>query len=64
MGGFIYCIFGGCKDINMGPTAIMALFVQSSVATMGPSGAILITFLSGIFIFMAGILQLGKKETQ
>ncbi|XP_019759137.1 sodium-independent sulfate anion transporter isoform X2 [Dendroctonus ponderosae] len=59
MGGFIYCIFGGCKDINVGPTAIMALIVQSSVTTMGPSGAILITFLSGIIIFMAGVLRLG-----
>ncbi|XP_050297998.1 sodium-independent sulfate anion transporter-like isoform X2 [Anthonomus grandis grandis] len=59
MGGCMYFIFGTCKDINMGPTAIMALFVQSSVTLMGPAGAVLMTFLSGLFIFCAGILRLG-----
>ncbi|XP_066250639.1 sodium-independent sulfate anion transporter-like [Euwallacea similis] len=59
MGGMLYFIFGGCKDINVGPTAIMALLVQSKVATMGPDGAVLITFLSGFCLFAAGILHLG-----
>ncbi|XP_066153394.1 sodium-independent sulfate anion transporter-like isoform X2 [Euwallacea fornicatus] len=59
MGGVFYFIFGGCKDINVGPTAIMALLVQPKVATMGPDGAVLITFLSGFFLFAAGILHLG-----
>lgn len=59
MGGCMYFIFGKCKDINMGPTAIMALFIQTSVTNMGPDGAALITFISGLLIFLAGVLHLG-----
>ncbi|XP_060529626.1 sodium-independent sulfate anion transporter-like [Cylas formicarius] len=59
MGGSMYFIFGGCKDINIGPTAILALIVQPYVTLMGPDGAILITFTSGFFIFLAGVLHLG-----
>ncbi|KAF7278208.1 hypothetical protein GWI33_008702 [Rhynchophorus ferrugineus] len=59
MGGCMYVIFGTCKDINMGPTAILALFIQSSVATMGPDAAALISFLTGLLIFLAGVLHLG-----
>ncbi|CAG9767317.1 unnamed protein product [Ceutorhynchus assimilis] len=59
MGGMTYFVFGGCKDINMGPTAIIALFIQKSVTTMGPAGSVLICFISGLFIFLAGVLHLG-----
>lgn len=59
MGGTLYFLFGGCKDINMGPTAIMSLLIQNKVTTMGPSGAVLITLLSGICIFITGIFHLG-----
>lgn len=59
MGGIVYFVFGTCKDINMGPTAIMALFIQNSVSTMGADGAALITFLTGCLIFSAGVLHLG-----
>ncbi|KAL1488626.1 hypothetical protein ABEB36_014429 [Hypothenemus hampei] len=59
MGGVVYFFFGTCKDINIGPTAILSLFVQNSVRTLGPAGGILITFLSGAVIFIAGILRLG-----
>lgn len=59
MDGLMYFFFGGCKDINVGPTAILALFVQPFVTTMGPAGAVLMTFISGTLIFIAGILHLG-----
>ncbi|KAL1517830.1 hypothetical protein ABEB36_001546 [Hypothenemus hampei] len=59
MGGITYVIFGGCKDINVGPTSLMSVFVRSKVAVMGPQGALAITLLSGISILMAGILRLG-----
>ncbi|XP_060529624.1 sodium-independent sulfate anion transporter-like isoform X2 [Cylas formicarius] len=59
MGGCLYFFFGGCKDINIGPTAILALLVQKHVTAMGPDGAVLITFLSGLLISLAGILHLG-----
>lgn len=61
MDGLMYFFFGGCKDINVGPTAILALFVQPFVTTMGPAGAVLMTFISGTLIFIAGILHLGTN---
>ena len=58
MGCFVYCLFGSCKDITIGPTAIMAL-MTSMHAKHGPEYAVLLSFLSGIIIFLCGLLQLG-----
>ena len=58
MGCFVYCMFGSCKDITIGPTAIMAL-MTSVHAQYGPEYAVLLSFLSGIIIFLCGVLQLG-----
>ncbi|KAB0793487.1 hypothetical protein PPYR_13107 [Photinus pyralis] len=55
----VYFIFGTCKDVNIGPTAIMALMVQPHVEKLGPDMAVLITFLSGAIIFVLGLLHLG-----
>lgn len=60
MGGMVYFLFGSCKDLNVGPTAIMALMIQPHVTALGPAAAILSTFLSGCIIFVGGVLQLGK----
>lgn len=60
MGGMVYFILGSCKDLNVGPTAIMALMIQPYVSVMGPAAAVLSTFLSGCIIFLCGIFQLGK----
>jgi sodium-independent sulfate anion transporter 11 len=57
--GFIYAIFGGCKDLNIGPTSILSLMLQPHVTQMGADAAVLMTFLSGIIIFVLGVLQLG-----
>ncbi|RZC37615.1 sodium-independent sulfate anion transporter-like, partial [Asbolus verrucosus] len=57
--GFIYAVFGGCKDLNIGPTSILSLMLQPHVAKMGPEAALLITFLSGVVIFLLGIMHLG-----
>ena len=73
MGCFVYCVFGSCKDITIGPTAIMALmtsvhaqvtscyFILLSISTIstqyGPQYAVLLTFLSGIIILLCGLLQ-------
>ena len=73
MGCFVYCVFGSCKDITIGPTAIMALMTSvhaqvtscyllllsiSTISTQyGPQYAVLLTFLSGIIILLCGLLQ-------
>ncbi|KAJ8978076.1 hypothetical protein NQ317_000634 [Molorchus minor] len=59
MACFVYFIFGSCKDLNIGPTAIMSLMVQPYVTAMGAAGAILLCFLSGCIIFVLGLLHLG-----
>ncbi|XP_072385633.1 sodium-independent sulfate anion transporter isoform X1 [Diabrotica undecimpunctata] len=59
MGCFMYFVLGSCKDINIGPTAIMALMIQPYVTAMGVAGGILITFLSGCIIFLCGLFNLG-----
>ncbi|XP_073996219.1 sodium-independent sulfate anion transporter isoform X2 [Rhodnius prolixus] len=59
MGCFVYMIFGSCKDITIGPTAIMALMTQKYVESHGPDFAVLLAFLSGVVIFIFGILRLG-----
>ena len=46
------------KDINIGPTAIMALMTQK-ISHYGPEYAVLLTLLSGIIILVSGLLQLG-----
>ena len=57
MGCFMYFIFGSCKDITIGPTAIMSLMVQQYVSASADY-AVLLSFLSGIIIFFLGIFNL------
>jgi sodium-independent sulfate anion transporter 11 len=62
MGGFVYAIFGSCKDVNIGPTSIMALMLQEHVSKLGPDMAVTISFLAGIIIFILGLLNLGQLK--
>nr|XP_034193185.1 sodium-independent sulfate anion transporter-like isoform X2 [Osmia lignaria] len=59
MGCFVYVVFGSCKDITVGPTAIMALLSQSHVINLGADVAVLLCFLSGCVISIMGLLHLG-----
>ncbi|XP_044584519.1 sodium-independent sulfate anion transporter-like isoform X1 [Cotesia glomerata] len=59
MGCFAYLIFGSTKDVTIGPTAIMALLVQSFVSKFGNDFAVLLCFLSGCIIILMGLLHIG-----
>ncbi|XP_046420105.1 sodium-independent sulfate anion transporter-like [Neodiprion fabricii] len=59
MASFVYIFFGSCTNITIGPTAIMALMVQSMVANYGADMAVLICFLKGCIITVLGIFHLG-----
>ncbi|XP_076379252.1 sodium-independent sulfate anion transporter isoform X1 [Megalopta genalis] len=59
MGCFIYLVFGSCKDITVGPTAIMALLSQHHVMRLGEDIAVFVCFLSGCIILLMGLLHLG-----
>lgn len=52
-------MFGSCKDITIGPTAITALLVNPAVSNLNSDFAVLATFLSGCLIFFCGFLNLG-----
>ncbi|XP_046959646.1 sodium-independent sulfate anion transporter-like, partial [Vanessa cardui] len=56
--GIVYAIFGSCKDVTVGPTAILAALLAKYVAR-SPDFAYLATFLSGCLILLLGVLQLG-----
>lgn len=49
----LYCIFGTCKELTIGPTAIMALMIRKFVAD-SQDFAVIIAFLSGIVILILG----------
>lgn len=63
MACFIYTIFGSCKDVPVGPTAIVAILTKEALqkAHLGPEFAVLLTFISGCVSLLMGILQLGNK---
>lgn len=59
LGCFVYIIFGSCKDVPFGPTAIASLLTFQAVHGMGPEHAILLCFLSGLIEVLMGLLGLG-----
>ncbi|CAG4983060.1 unnamed protein product [Colias eurytheme] len=59
MGCFIYIVFGSCKDITLGPTALLALMTYEQIQGRNFDYAILLCFLTGIVQLIMGILHLG-----
>ncbi|XP_045476525.1 sodium-independent sulfate anion transporter-like [Harmonia axyridis] len=59
VGCFVYAIFGTCKDITIGPTALMSLMTYQQVMGRNSDYAILLCFLSGIIQLLMAILHLG-----
>ncbi|XP_013169493.1 PREDICTED: sodium-independent sulfate anion transporter [Papilio xuthus] len=59
MGCFIYTIFGSCKDITLGPTALLALMTYEQIQGRNFDYAILLCFLTGVVQLVMGILHLG-----
>ncbi|XP_071871095.1 sodium-independent sulfate anion transporter isoform X1 [Bombus fervidus] len=59
MGCLVYLVFGSCKDITVGPTAIMALLSQNHVIRLGDDIAVLLCFLTGCVITFMGLFRLG-----
>ncbi|XP_018345354.1 PREDICTED: sodium-independent sulfate anion transporter [Trachymyrmex septentrionalis] len=61
LGCFIYVILGSCKDVPMGPTAIISLLTYQTVSHLDfpVMHAILLSFLAGIVELLMGIFGLG-----
>lgn len=61
-GCIVYALLGGCPEVTIGPTALLALMTSRHTSLGGQSGAqlaILLCFLSGIVEFIIAILRLG-----
>ncbi|XP_051175827.1 sodium-independent sulfate anion transporter-like isoform X2 [Leptopilina boulardi] len=61
MACFVYTIFGSCKDVPVGPTAIVAILTRETLqkSHLGSDFAVLLTFISGCVSLLMGVLQLG-----
>lgn len=59
MGCFVYIVFGSCKDITLGPTALLALMTYQQIQGRNPDYAVLLCFLSGVVQLGMGLLHLG-----
>lgn len=57
-GSFVYIIFGTCREVNIGPTALISLLTYTYARGI-PDYAILLCFLSGCVTIVFGILRLG-----
>lgn len=58
MGCFVYFLLGSTMEMNIGPTAIMALMTYQ-YSSGGSDYAVLLCFISGIIETLAGIINLG-----
>ncbi|KAF5289787.1 hypothetical protein FQA39_LY03704 [Lamprigera yunnana] len=59
VGCFVYVVFGSCKDITIGPTALMALMTYQQLVNRNEDYAILLCFLSGLVQLLMAVLNLG-----
>ncbi|XP_031837112.1 sodium-independent sulfate anion transporter isoform X2 [Nomia melanderi] len=57
-GSFVYIVFGTCREVNIGPTALISLLTYTYARGI-PEYAILLCFLSGCVTIVLGILRLG-----
>lgn len=63
---FAYALFGSSMALAVGPVAVASLMTTSALSPLAPSGtpeylamAILLALLSGVMLFVAGLLRMG-----
>lgn len=59
IGGLLYTIFGNCKNMSIGPTAILSALITKYVHGLSPDFAVLAAFLSGVVQLALAVFQLG-----
>lgn len=57
-GSFVYIFFGTCREVNIGPTALISLLTWTYASGI-PEYAALLCFLSGCITILFGVLRLG-----
>ncbi|GJQ72139.1 hypothetical protein Trydic_g3233 [Trypoxylus dichotomus] len=59
MGSFAYVFFGTIKEVSIGPTSLLSLLIFSYTNGLNVDHVILLSFLSGWFVFFMGVFKLG-----
>lgn len=59
LGALVYAFFGSCKDVPMGPTAIVSLLTGSTLHGRGPAYGTLLCFLTGAIQLAVAVCGLG-----
>ncbi|XP_054736000.1 sodium-independent sulfate anion transporter isoform X1 [Anastrepha obliqua] len=62
IGGIVYAFLGSCRQVTIGPTALLALMTSRHTSfglNSGPAYAILLCLISGIVEFLMAVLRLG-----
>ncbi|KOB70985.1 putative sulfate transporter, partial [Operophtera brumata] len=62
VGCFVYVVFGSCKDITLGPTALLALMTYQQIQGRNADYAVLLCFMSGVVQLVMGILHLAVSQ--
>ncbi|XP_039965088.1 sodium-independent sulfate anion transporter isoform X2 [Bactrocera tryoni] len=62
VGGIVYAFLGSCRQVTIGPTALLALMTSRHTSfglNSGPAYAILLCLISGLVEFLMAVLRLG-----
>lgn len=59
VGALVYAFVGSCKDVPVGPTAMVSLMTYSTLHGHGPAYATLLCFLTGVIQLTMGVCGLG-----
>jgi MFS superfamily sulfate permease-like transporter len=63
MSCFVYIFLGSCKDITIGPTAMMGIMTNPFVIQNdNPDFAVLLCFLVGCVMVLVAAFRLGKSN--
>lgn len=61
-----YTLFGSSRTLSVGPVAVVSLMTAATVSQIATPGsaeyagaAVILTFISGLFLFLSGLLRLG-----
>lgn len=58
----MYVVLGTCKEVPMGPTAIVSLMTYNTLHGLGSEYGTLLCFLTGIIQLTMGTIGLGKRS--
>ncbi|XP_026818883.1 sodium-independent sulfate anion transporter-like isoform X1 [Rhopalosiphum maidis] len=59
IGSLMYVFLGTCKEVPMGPTAIISLMTYNTLHGLGPVYGTLLCFLTGVIQLIMGLVGLG-----